>query len=260
MAKAGAITGRFARGATAQQVEFASALRELHRMIAQYDPCHRTLKAICKQLNVSEQHLSNFLHAERLPTKEEAEALFRLAEAALPEATAVDSAAAMPCGLDELLRLRALAVRPCERCRTWHDAMVAQGVDGYLAVRLRADTANGAGVPVPRREWDRHPGPEPLPTQWADIEEVRQLSAHGLEAELLNLLGHLGTHTEPDALPPIMRALRSEGMDEAADAVVDAAAARPLPVVLEIASELHGSGLREALGRLLSTARAYGRN
>jgi D-serine deaminase-like pyridoxal phosphate-dependent protein len=84
---------------------------------------------------------------------------------------------------------------------------------------------------------------------------VQQLSESGLEGELLTLLGHVGATTEPNELPSIMHTLHTSGMAEAADAVVDAAAARPAPVVFEIALKLHDSGLRDALGRLLSAAR-----
>ena len=256
MGRAGAITDRFAKGATKQQVGFAKALRELHRIIAEFDAEHPTLKAISKHLNVSEQHLSNYLHAARLPAKEGVKALYSLAESALPDARAADPGFAIPFTFEELLRLRELAIRPCKRCRKWHDAVVADEVDCGLAEQRRADTANGAGVPVPQREGDRHPEPEQTLPRWGAVDEVHQLTESGLEAELLTLLGHVGTNTEPEELPSIMHTLHASGMDEAADAVVDAAAARPAPVVLEMALKLHNSGQRGALGRLLSAAHA----
>jgi len=258
MGKLGAITDGFAKGATAQQVEFATALRELHRIIIGSSPEPLTLKAIGKLLSTSEQHVSNILHAARQPAEQEVVALFHLAETAARKAAASDSPVAMPFSLDELQRLRRLAIKPCKRCRKWHDAAVAKEVENKLAEQRHADTGDGAGVPVPQRAGDRHPGREPSLPPWAAIEEVTRYAESGLEASLLTLLSHVGTDAKPNELPSIMHTLRSSGMDEAADAVADAAAARPVPVVLEIAFELHGSGLPDDLGRLLSSARAFG--
>jgi hypothetical protein len=258
MGRAGAITDRFAEGATRQQVEFAKALRVLHRIITDFDPGHPTSTAISEHLNVSGQQFSNCLHAARLPARREVKALYRLAESALPEEGAADPTFVIPVSFEELLRLRELAIKPCGRCRKWHDAVVAKDIEYSLAERHRADNASDAGVPVPQRNGDRHPGLEPSPPRWDAIEEVQQFSESGLEGELLTLLGHVGTNAEPDELPSIMHTLQTSGMHEAADAVVDAAAARPVPVVLEIALKLHNSGLRDALGRLLSTAQTHG--
>jgi hypothetical protein len=239
---------------------FAEKLRELHRTITEFDPEHPTQKAISRCLNVSEQHLSNCLHAARLPAKEEVEALRSLAKRAIRRAARENLLVAIPYSLNELLRLRELAIRPCGRCRKWHDAVVSSEVEYGLAERRRADGVNGAGLPGPPAKGDRHPGPDAAPPRWDAVEEIQQLSASGLEAELLTLLSHVGTNTEPDEFPSIVHTLRTSGMDEAADAVVDAAGARPAPVVLEIAFKLHSWGLHDALGRLLSATRTHSRD
>ena len=260
MGRLGAVKDAFAKGATAQQVEFAEALRVIRRMITDTEGTPLSLKAIGETIYLREQHISNFLHAERPPTPEVVEALYALAESALKASATAGSVRSMPFSLGELQRLRELAIKPCVPCRAWHDAVIANEVENRLAVHFPADADGSQGVPVPQVLGDRHPGLATTVSRWDGVGEVQRFSQSGLEAELLTVLGHVGESAEPGELPSIMHTLRTSGLDDAADAVSDAAAARPAQVVMKIALELHGSGLHDDIGRLLAAAIAAYRN
>lgn len=260
MGKAGAIKDGFARGATAQQVELAKALQGIHRVIIGGNPKLRSSRAISEDIHVTEQHYSNFLHAQRQPTDQEARRLLQLAEEALAHVQAMDPSIVVLHKYEELQRLQELAIMPCGRCRTWHEAVVEDEVERRLAVRSDADDGNSGRVPVPLAEGDRHPGPKPSPPPWGALAEVRQLAEDGSDAELLTLLGHVGADTDPDDLPSIMHTLGAARLDAAAEVVTNAAAARPADVILEIAHKLHEYGMDEELGRLLSAASAASRS
>ncbi|MFE7748137.1 hypothetical protein [Streptomyces sp. NPDC057428] len=251
-------------GITAAHRALVTALREIRECST------RTQADIARDAHQEPTTLSNHLNAGRIPE----ESLLRGFYAAVERETS--GRLQLPHTLASLLDLRMHAkMKHCACCSVGYPAATAstqsepeqpasrsvKESDLVRARRLRQRARHGfpipregPGVPVPRREGDRHPA-DAAELTWSETGVVARYLADGQKRDAGFLLWQAGASYSAAEIVVAVGSCRAAGLHDAVEAILINAAERPdRQAVLNIAAALNDAGRHDDVTFMLAAA------